>query len=98
MKSVKIAGIRLVNYINDSINWKDHKDIVLDFWISNKCKDYGYNSLQFKGMGYADDLPIKALEHYEEWFGGYDFQNEDKDWLEFVEGTLNIFYLSLIHI
>jgi PAS domain S-box-containing protein len=41
MKSQKIAGIRLINYINDGINWKDHKDIVLDFWIYNKSRDMG---------------------------------------------------------
>ena len=92
MKSVKIAGIRLINYLDDNINWKDHKDIVLDFWISAKCKDYGYNSLQFKGMGYADDLPLEALEHYQKWFEEYDFQTEDKEWIKFIDGTLNIFY------
>ena len=30
MKARKIAGIRLINYINDGITWKSHKDIILD--------------------------------------------------------------------
>lgn len=93
MKSVKIAGVRLINYISDGINWKDHKDIILDFWIKNKCRDYGFNPRQFDQMFYVVDLPVKAKEDYEEWFNGYDFQNEeDKEWIAFIDGVLNIFY------
>lgn len=93
MKSQKIAGIRLINYINDGINWKDHKDIVLDFWIYNKSREYGYNPKVFSNMFYVNELPVEVQEQYEEWFNGYDFNNtEDKNWIEFVNGTLNIFY------
>lgn len=92
MKSVKIAGIRLVNYLNDGINWKDHKDIILDFWITYKCRDYGYNPIQFRNMFMTDELPTEALESYEEWFQVWDFQSEEKEWIQFVDGTLNIFY------
>jgi hypothetical protein len=93
MKSVKKAGIRLINYIHDSINWKDHKDIVLDFWIVYKARNQGYNAKMFQNMYYVEDLPVKAQKDYEEWFNHYDFQNvDDKDWLKFIDGTINIFY------
>lgn len=93
MKARKIAGIRLINYINDGINWKAHKDVILDFWIMHKCQDYGYSPFQFRNMARVVELPTAAQEKYEEWFNGYDFQNDsDKDWLEFVNGTLNLFY------
>lgn len=93
MKAVKIAGIRLVNYITDGINWKDHRDIVLDFWISFKCREYGYVPTQFTNMFIVDELPTEAQKLYEEWFNEYNFQTtEDKDWIEFVNGTLNVFY------
>jgi len=93
MKSVKIAGIRLINYLNDNINWKDHKEIILDFWIKKVSPGNGYNPKQFKDMFYVDELPVKAQEEYERWFENYNFQNiDDKDWIEFIDGTLNIFY------
>jgi hypothetical protein len=93
MKAIKLAGIRLVNYINDGINWKDHKDIVLDFWIAFKCRDSGYAPGMFKGMHVTDDLPVAALEAYTNWFNSYEFMNtEDPQWIKFVDGTLNIFY------
>lgn len=93
MKARKIAGIRLVNYIHDSINWKDHRDIVLDFWVAFKCREAGYYPKQFDGMFVVEELPIQAQSDYEAWFNGFDFQTEeDKDWLEFVSDTLNIFY------
>jgi hypothetical protein len=92
MKSVKIAGIRLINYIEDSINWKDHKDLVLDFWVQFKCSESGYRTKQFKNMYYVNELPTDAQERYEEWFNEYDFMNDDKEWLAFIDGTLNIFY------
>ena len=93
MKSVKIAGIRLVNYLNDGINWKDHKDIILDFWIANKSKDSGYHPSMFKNMFVVEELPVHAQEAYSRWFETYNFQNEDdRLWLQFVDGTLNLFY------
>jgi len=93
MKARKIAGIRLVNYIQDSINWKDHGDIVLDFWVAFKCRESGYYPKQFDGMFVVEELPLQAQGDYETWFNSFDFQTEeDKDWLEFVNGTLNIFY------
>lgn len=93
MKAVKLAGIRLVNYIQDGINWKDHKSIVLDFWVSFKCRESGYSSSQFDGMYTVEELPTEVQGIYEEWFKNFDFQTEqDTDWLEFVNGTLNIFY------
>lgn len=93
MKSRKVAGIRLINYLKDGINWKDHKDVILDFWIGYKCKEYGYTPAQFNRMKRVVDLPTKAQECYEQWFNGYDFQNTtDKAWMSFVDGTLNIFY------
>lgn len=93
MKARKIAGIRLMNYLNDGINWKAHKDVILDFWIGYKCKDYGYQPSQFARMSRVVDIPTKAQKCYEKWFNSYDFQNTtDKEWLSFVDGTLNIFY------
>lgn len=93
MKARKIAGIRLVNYIHDNINWKDHKDIVLDFWVTFKCREFGYYPKQFADMFIVDELPVEAQSDYESWFNDYDFQTEeDKDWIDFVNGTLNIFY------
>jgi hypothetical protein len=92
MKSQKIAGIRLINYINDGINWKDHKDIVLDFWISKKSSDFGYHPKQFENMFYANELPTEIQTVYEDWFNEYDFNNSDDDWITFVNGTLNVFY------
>ena len=92
MKSQKIAGIRLINYVIDGINWKDHRDIVLDFWIYNKSKDAGFNPKMFENMFYVNELPTDVQEIYEAWFKEYDFGNEDDDWIEFVNGTLNIFY------
>lgn len=93
MKSVKIAGIRLINYIEDSINWKDHRDIILDFWINFKCKESGFRPNQFKNMYYVDELPTEVQDIYEEWFKNYDFiNNDDPVWLKFIDGTLNIFY------
>ena len=93
MKARKIAGIRLINYINDGITWKSHKDIILDFWIMKKCQDYGYTPYQFRNMFRVVELPTEAQEKYQEWFEKYDFQNDtDKAWLDFVNGTLNLFY------
>jgi hypothetical protein len=93
MKSQKIAGIRLINYLNDGVNWKDHKDIVLDFWISAKSRDAGFNPKQFDKMFYVSELPTNVQEIYEEWFNTYDFNTtEDGDWIDFVSKTLNIFY------
>lgn len=93
MKARKVAGLRLVNYINDGINWKDHKDIVLDFWITYKCKEFGYFPNQFKNMFLVEELPVEVQGIYEKWFNKYNFQTEDDtDWIDFVNGTLNIFY------
>lgn len=92
MKAKKLAGIRLINYINDGITWKAHKDIILDFWIMNKCKEYGYSPLQFEGMFRVVELPTEAQKKYADWFSKYDFQNEDPEWLTFVDGALNLFY------
>jgi len=91
MKSVKIAGIRLINYLDDNINWKDHKEVVLDFWIKFVSQHNGYNPKQFKDMFYVDELPIKPQEEYEKWFEEYNFQNiDDMDWVDFVDGKLLI--------
>jgi hypothetical protein len=93
MKAVKIAGIRLVNYLNDGVNWKDHKDIILDFWIETVAPEMGYSVSVFDGMYNTDDLPTKALADYEKWFGGFDFQQSvNPQWIDFVDGTLNLFY------
>jgi hypothetical protein len=93
MKARKIAGIRLINYINDGITWKSHKDVILDFWIMKKCQESGYTPYQFRNMFRVVQLPTEAQQKYQKWFESYDFQNDtDKDWLEFVNGTLNLFY------
>jgi len=93
MKSVKIAGVRLVNYINDGINWKDHKDIILDFWVATKSRNYGFHPSQFRNMYLVEELPLDAQEIYAQWFSSFNFQEEtDKQWLDFVDGTLNVFY------
>lgn len=92
MKAKKLAGIRLINYINAGITWDTHKDIILDFWIMNKCKDYGYHPADFDRMYRVIQLPTAAQQKYAEWFGKFDFQCEDPDWINFVNGTLNLFY------
>lgn len=92
MKAKKLAGIRLINYINAGINWDTHKDIILDFWIMNKCRDDGFNPHDFDKQVRVVELPTVAQKKYAEWFGKYDFQNEDEDWINFVNGTLNLFY------
>jgi hypothetical protein len=93
MKAKKLSGIRLINYITDGLNWKDHKDIILDFWIKNECQKYNYSPKQFINMYLVEQLPNEAQQKYEDWFKEYDFQNErDINWIEFVNGTLNLFY------
>lgn len=93
MKARKVAGIRLINYIQSGINWKDHKDVILDFWITKRCRDYGYTPWQFRNMFRVVELPTEAQGKYEEWFNNFDFQTEtDVEWLNFVNGTLNLFY------
>lgn len=93
MKARKIAGERLISYLEKGIHWKEHKDKVLDFWINFKAKDYGFSKNSLKNMFYYEELPRQAQEAYEEWFEEYDFNNEDdKNWLKFVDGTFNIFY------
>lgn len=92
MKAVKIAGIRLINYLTDGINWKDHSDIVLDFWKTHKCQESGYTTRLFEKMFYVEDLPVKAQDAYKNWFNNFDKQSEDPEWITFITGTLNIFY------
>lgn len=93
MKARKIAGIRLLNYIQDGINWKAHKDVILDFWIEYKCNESGYRPHMFENMARVVDLPTEAQNRYAQWFSRYDFQNTtDKDWISFVDGTLNLLY------
>lgn len=93
MKAVKIAGIRLVNYLNDGFNWKDHKDIVLDFWIKFKSSQYGFSPKMFMNIYTTDEMPMQAALAYQKWFESYDFQNDvEKEWLDFVDGTMNILY------
>ena len=92
MKAKKLAGIRLINYINAGITWDTHKDIILDFWIMNKCRDDGFNPHDFDKMYRVIELPTAAQKKYAEWFGRFDFQCEDEDWINFVNGTLNLFY------
>lgn len=93
MKARKIAGIRLLNYIEGGINWKYHKDLILDFWIQFKCKDYGYSPHQFDNMTRVVELPTAVQKQYEQWFNQYNFQNDtDDNWISFVDGTLNLLY------
>lgn len=93
LKANKLAGVRLVNYWKSGINFKDHANILLDFWIKFKSRDYGFVPVSLKNFYYVEDLPNSAKEAYEEWFNSYDFQNtDDKDYLKFVDGTLNFFY------
>lgn len=93
VKARKIAGIRLQNYLQSGINWKAHKDVILDFWIGYKCKESGYSPYQFANMARVVDLPTEAQNRYQEWFENFDFQTTtDKAWMSFVDGTLNIFY------
>jgi len=92
MKAKKVAGIRLINYINAGITWDSHKDIILDFWIMNKCRESGFAPHDFDGKSRVIDLPTEAQKKYAMWFAKYDFQNEDPVWIDFVNGTLNLFY------
>lgn len=92
MKSAKVIGIRLVGYLNKGINWKDHKDIVLDYWVQNECQKSGYHPSQFKNKYYTDELEPEQIERYEQWFNSFDFQTDDRKWAKFVDGTLNLFY------
>jgi hypothetical protein len=93
MKARKIAGERLITYLEKGIHWKEHKDKVLDFWINFKAKDSGFSARSLKDMFYYEELPEPAQVAYEEWFEEYDFNNaDDKNWIDFVNGTFNIFY------
>lgn len=93
LKANKLAGVRLINYWESGINFKDHANILLDFWIKFKSRDYGFVPVSLKNFYYVEDLPNSAKEAFEEWFNTYDFQNtDDKDYLKFVDGTLNFFY------
>lgn len=93
MKAKKLAGIRLFNYLEDGINWKDHKDVILDFWIKNVSRSMNYNPKSLQGFVTVESLPTAVQKEYEQWFKQYDFQNtKDSKWIEFVNGTLNIFY------
>lgn len=93
MKAKKLAGVRLYNYLMDGINWKDHKDVVLDYWINNIASQYNYTPSQFQGFCTTESLPTLAQKQYEQWFRSFDFQTtKDKSWVDFVNGTLNIFY------
>ena len=93
MKAIKKIGVRLINELTKGFNWSIHKDIILDFWIFFKCRESGYAPKQFTNMYYVNELPIEAQEAYEAWFNEYDFNNsDDKDWIEFVSRSLNIFY------
>lgn len=95
MKARKIAGERLVNYINNGITWKLHKDVVLDYWVTNVCNKYGYRPEQFDGMSRVVELPTEVQQKYEDWFNQFDFNNtKDPSWISFVDGTLNIFYMT----
>ena len=93
MKSKKLAGIRLFNYLNDGINWKDHKDIILDYWIKNIAPQYNRSPDKLQGFVTVESLPTAVQKEYEDWFKKFDFQtSKDQKWIEFVNGTLNIFY------
>jgi hypothetical protein len=93
IKANKLAGIRLINHHEDSINIKDHKDKILDFWILFKSKEAGFQPQTLKDFRYFEKLPNPAKEAYEKWFNSYDFQNEDdKEWVKWIDGKLNFFY------
>ena len=93
MKSKKLAGIRLYNYLNDGINWKDHKDIILDYWIKHVSSQYNYSPDKLQGFVTVESLPTMAQKQYEDWFKKFNFQTTtDKNWIAFVNGTLNLFY------
>lgn len=93
MKSKKLAGIRLFNYLNDGINWKDHKDIILDYWIKNIAPQYNRSPDKLQGFVTVESLPTAVQKEYEDWFKKFDFQtSKDQKWIDFVNGTLNIFY------
>lgn len=93
MKAKKLAGIRLFNYLSDGINWKDHKDVILDYWINNVAPQYNYKPNQFQGFVTVESLPTLVQKQYEQWFKSFNFQTkDDPKWVNFVNGTLNIFY------
>ncbi len=93
LKAGKLISIRLVNYHEDGINWKDHKDKVLDFWVQFKSKNDGFNPTSLSVFKYFENLPNPAKEAYENWFNSYDFQNEqDKEYLKWIDGKFNFFY------
>jgi hypothetical protein len=75
------------------ITWKYHGDKVLDFWVQHKCQEFGYSPKQFAGIYLVEQLPDEPRKQYKAWFDRFDFQTEeDQDWVNFVNGTLNIFY------
>src|ERR1700675_3758233 len=93
LKSNKLISQRLINYHEDGITWKMHKDKILDFWILFKAKDYGFTPSSLKDFRFVDKLPNSAREAYTEWFKGYNFQNEDdKDWIKWLDFKFNFFY------
>ena len=58
----------------------------------NKCRGDGFNPHDFDKIYRVIELPTAAQKKYAEWFGKFDFQCEDEDWINFVNGTLNLFY------
>ena len=66
MKSKKLAGIRLFNYLNDGINWKDHKDIILDYWIKNIAPQYNRSPDKLQGFVTVESLPTAVQKEYED--------------------------------
>lgn len=93
MKARKVSGIRLLNYLNEGINLKDHGNILLAFWSKYKSQNTGFTYAQLNGFNTYESLPTRAKEAFESWVATYNFQNtDDAEWLKFVRGTLNIFY------
>lgn len=92
MKAAKLIGLRLVSYIEDGINWKDHKDVILDYWINVEARKQGIPQSKIKNKFYVNELEDDVADIYEKWFKSFDFQNEKHTWIKFVDGSLNLFY------
>ena len=95
MKAKKLAGIRLFNYLEDGINWKDHKDVILDFWIKNVSRSMNYNPKSLQGFVTVESLPTAVQKEYEQWFKQYDFQNtKDSKWIGRVRIIVPVFFYN----
>lgn len=96
MRAAKMSGERLRTYLEKGIDWKFHKDIVLEYWKRYVAIAEGIPENAIKDIVHANELQPQHFDAFKRWFDTKkkesNFQMEDSNWLNFIDGTLNIFY------